>query len=294
MAQGASRESATSHGQCYRGPAFRKRPAPPLALFGDFEHATQAEPIESQHFLHAFLEKLAGVRIGHVIDLRDELLHPFAVLIQLSRSAKLNRLCDILDSLELRIHALRWPPRRSPHPGHCRVGMDVLDNASIPVFRCPAEVTVGTSYQGLGLLDLQFGSGDSRSLGDEFVARTKLLRIHAGELADRQAEGDDSLRLVPSRNSSTLSTSDETMESSCMRLLRRACIAAATSSMPAPGFATGRDDLDIRFELVNVGGERLHAHFHCGSEIDFVDHHNLRAEKHMRMLAHTPWALRLR
>ena len=75
--------------------------------------------------------------------------------------------------------------------------MGVLDNASSQYFGAPQKLHFGHLYQSLSLLDLQFGSGNSRSLGDEFVARAKLLRVHAGELADRYAKRDNALCLMP-------------------------------------------------------------------------------------------------
>src|SRR5688500_18071852 len=54
--------------------------------------------------------------------------------------------------------------------------------------------------------------------------------------------------------------------------------------------ATAGDDFDVWLELVDVGGDGLHADLHRFREIGLVDHHDLRAEEHVRMLAHAPWS----
>src|SRR4029077_7060299 len=53
-----------------------------------------------------------------------------------------------------------------------------------------------TPHRSLSPFDLQLRLGDRRSLGDEVVAKTKLLGFHAGQFADRQTHGDDFLCLV--------------------------------------------------------------------------------------------------
>ena len=36
--------------------------------------------------------------------------------------------------------------------------------------------------------------------------------------------------------------------------------------------------------------EIFHAHFHCFSEVDFINHHYLRSQKHVQMFFYHPWS----